>query len=212
MMASKALAEESITSDRVFFVASTKWHLIRDKAVDQNNILLFRKYAFPVVDDKQRVEMIDVKNVMSYGCQRNNRNYDFVAFHLPSWIHFSGIETDGWISQLDLRVSTDKLGFTAVGEYRKRELFIDLNEDFKDKLLKLIVSDQITIEFGPKNERIAIHQMHRTPSGGNVAGFLDDAVPMLMSALTNGKPGKIESLEAETILQKCLTFKKTGRY
>jgi len=60
MMASNAYAEENINSDRVFFVASTKWHLIRDKAVEQN-ILLFRKYAFPVIDDKQRVEIIDVK-------------------------------------------------------------------------------------------------------------------------------------------------------
>ena len=67
----------------------------------------------------------------------------------------------------------------------------------------------IVVQFGPKSERIAVYQMHRTPSGGNVAGFLDDAVPALSSALHGGK---VESFETETILEKCLAFKRNGRY
>lgn len=92
---------------------------------------------------------------------------------------------------------------------RERVLFIDLTDDFRANLLKLLISEEIIVQFGPKSERITVYQMHRTPSGGNVVGFLDDAVPALSSALHGGK---VESFETETILEKCSAFKRNGRY
>lgn len=200
---------KNVTLDRVVFVTSQKWYLLREKAIFQNT-LMFKKYSFLVIDGKQHLEETkDLKNIMSYGCQRTNRDRDYIVFHLPSLVHLNGIEPDGWISQLDLHILADKFSFTAVGEFHNRELFIDFNDDFGDKLLKLIVSDKIIVEFGPKSERITVQQMYRTPSGGNVVGFLDNAVTLLSSALGGGK---VESLETETILQKCLAFKRTGKF
>ena len=202
------MAQENVTLDRTIFVASPKWHLLRRQAV-RENALLFRKYAFPVIDDIEYVEFKDIKNMMSYGCQRNSRFVDYLAFHLPSWIELIGVDRNGWIPKLDLNIAIDRVGFTAAGEYRNRELFIDLTNDFRDHILKLLISEKIFVAFGPKNERITVYQSHRTPSGGNVVGFFDDAVPMLSQVLHGGK---VESLETESILERCSAFKRNGRY
>jgi hypothetical protein len=205
---SSGIAQDNITLDRVFWVSPPKWYLLRQAAL-LDNVLWFRKYSFPVIDGKQQTGIDEIKNIISYGCQRSSRTLDFVVFHLPTWIHLNTIDTNGWISQLVLRIAIDRLSFTAVGEYRNRELFIDLNDDFRDHLLKLLISEQIVVEFGPKNERITVNQMYRTPTGGNVVGYLDEMVPHVSSLL---KGGKVESLETEAMLQKCLVFKKNGRY
>lgn len=204
-----ARAQDNVTLDRVSFVSSPKWHLLRQVAISEN-ILHFKKYAFPVVDGKSQLDNISkLKNIMSYGCQRSNRTLDYVVFALPSWVRLNTIDTNGWISQLDLRILIDRGSFTAVGEYKDRQLFIDLNDDFKNNLLKLLVSEKIIIEFGPKNEQIIVYQKHRTTEGGNVVGFLDEAVPQLSSIV---RGGKVESLETEKMLGKCLAYKKNGRY
>ena len=200
--------EDNITLDHVLFVASPKWHLLRQRAVEDGT-LFFRKFSFPVIDDIQQTGAKNIKNIISYGCQRNPRVSDFVVIHLPTWVRLKTIDTDSWVSRLDLHIAIDRLSFTAVGEYRKREFFIDLNDEFRESLLKLLISEQILIEFGPKDERINIRQMYRTPNGGNVVGYLDEIVPKISTALGGGKA---ESLETETILGRCSAFKKNGKY
>jgi len=208
-LAQTTSTSENITLDRVSFVASQKWYLLRGRAALEQDILIFRKYAFPVIDENQYTKLSDVKNIISFGCQRTNRHLDYISFHIPPWIQLNGIDRGNWISQLDLRILGDGFSFTPVAEYRNGTLFVDLNDVFKDQLLRLIVSDKIFVEFGPKNERIVVYQMYRTPSGGNVVGFIDDVVPQISSVLQGGK---VESLEAEAILRKCSDYKKTGRY
>jgi hypothetical protein len=143
-----ARAEDGISLDRVIFAASPKWHLLRGKAIGPGNVLIFRKYSFPVTDGIIQLEDITrIKNIMSYGCQRNSRISDYVAFHLPKWIQLNSIDANKWISRMDLRIAIDKGTFTAVGEYKGMELFIDLNDDFRNNLLRLLVSEEIMIEF-----------------------------------------------------------------
>jgi hypothetical protein len=205
---SGAQAQDDVTLDRVFFVSSPKWYLLRQKAVSDNS-LWFRKFAFPVVDGKQQVEMQDLKNIMSYVCKRDSKTLDYVIFHLPKWVHSDTIDHNDWISRIDLRIAIDKSTFTAVGEYRDRELSIDLTREWGESLLKLLISENIAVEFGPHTERINLRQLYRTPTGGDIVGFFDDAVPMISSALGGGK---VDSLETETMLQKCIAFKRSGKY
>jgi hypothetical protein len=204
-----ALALSNTTLDHAVFVASPKWHFLRQKAVAEGGTLYFRKFSFPVIDDIQYTHLADIKNIMSYGCQRTNRHPDFIVFHIPTWIDLKGINPDGWISQLDVHLAVDRLTFTAVGEYRSRELFIDLSDDNRDGIFKLLISEEILVEFGPKSERISIYQKNRSPTGGNIAGYMDDIVPMLSSQLGGGK---VESLEMETVLERCKAYKRSGRY
>jgi hypothetical protein len=204
-----ALALENITLDRLIFVSSPKWHFLRQRALAQD-ILLFRKYSFPVIDDKMKLDDIStVTNSMMYGCQRTARYSDYVQFEFPTWIELKGIDSNSWISQIDLRIAIDKRTFTAVGEYRNRELAVDLNDTQKDNLLRLLVSEETVIEFGPNNERLTLYQKYRTPSGGNIVGFMDDIVQQISSIL---KSGKVESMEEETMLERCSNYKRTGRY
>ena len=88
------LPNDSITLDRVFFAASPKWHLLTQKAVAQNGELFFRKYSFPVLDEKIEADPADVKNIISYACQRT-RAWDYVVFHLPTSVQLKTIDTTG---------------------------------------------------------------------------------------------------------------------
>ncbi len=65
----------------------------------------------------------------------------------------------------------------------------------KDNMLKLLISEKIIIALGGSeqgSDKITIYQVQRTPQGGNVIGFFDDAVPLLSSFL---RGGKVESFE-----------------
>jgi len=206
-----ARAEEKPTLARVFFVVSPKWYLLKKKALEEN-ILIFRKYSIPVIDEKMQTEIERVKNILDYGCQRTTQHSDYIVFHLPEWVELESVDRKEWIPRLNLRVALDGLKYTfdAEGEFKNGSLFVDLTDQFKENLMRLLVSEEAIIDFGQKSERLTILQRYRTPDGrGNIAGFIEDAVSLVSSAVGGGS---VQSMEMETMLRKCMQYKKNGRY
>jgi hypothetical protein len=207
--------EEQVTLDRVVFVTSPKWYVLRDLAVIKD-VLYFRKYALAVIDERLGPAE-KVKNITTFACKRDSRLWDHWAIHLPAWVKLQTIDENAWISKMDLRVMTDDGTFTADGEYfistkknRDKEFFIDLTPVNRISMLGLLASSRIIVEFGPAQERIGIRQMSRTPDGtGNIEGFVDVFVPEISKAI-NG--GAVRSFSTDSMLKACAEFKKTGRY
>ena len=84
-----------------------------------------------------------------------------------------------------------------------------MNDDYRDALLKLLASAEIRIQFGPQNEQVIVYQISRTPNGGDIVGALDNIVPLISSSVSGGK---VESLDTEAMLQKCIAYKASGKY
>jgi hypothetical protein len=172
----KQLEYDQVTLDRVLFATSLKWYVLKSMAVSRN-VLYYRKYALPVIDD-QIGPFEKIKNITSFACQRNSRLLDHVVVHVPQWVSVRTIDEGGWYSKIELRILLDGATFTTVGEYRSKEFFIDITEDNRNSMLELLDSSEIIIEFGPAREQIRIRQAPRTPDGtGNIDGFLEQVVP-----------------------------------
>jgi hypothetical protein len=149
---------------------------------------------------------------MDYGCQRTRNYSDYVVFHFPAWIKLQSIDSKQWLPKMDLRIALDGLKhtFTAEGEFKNGSLFVDLNDQFREGLMRLLVSEEAIIEFGPKDERLTVLQKATTPNGkGDIVGFIDDVVPIISSALGGGS---VQSMETEVMLRKCVQYKKDGRF
>ena len=84
--------------------------------------------------------------------------------------------------------------FTAPAEYRNREIYVDLRADNRDQLLKLVTSETVLIEFGPKQERISIYQNDRTPDGGNLDGFIGDLAAYVSKSIGGGPVSRCDSI------------------
>jgi hypothetical protein len=200
--------EEQVSLDRVVFVTSPKWYVLKNKAVPKN-ILYFRKYALAVIDG--RLAPIDkVKNIANFACQRNSQLRDHVVVYVPRWADLKTIDERSWTSEMELRVLIDDTTFKTVGEYRDKEFFIDITDVNRESMMELLTSSEIVIEFGPAQERIGIRQASRTPDGtGNIEGFLDQLVPDISKAIGGGA---VQSFSTDSMLRTCAGFKKTGRF
>jgi hypothetical protein len=81
MVVTAVAQEEQVTLDRVVFITSPKWYVLKDLAVSKN-VLYFRKYAIAVIDE--RLGPIEkTKNIASFACQRDSRLWDHWVVHLP---------------------------------------------------------------------------------------------------------------------------------
>jgi hypothetical protein len=105
----RAQHEEQVTLDRVVFVTSQKWFVLKDMAV-VSNVLRFRKYALAVVDDQ--LTPVKTKNVASFVCAPAGRTWDHLAVHLPGWVKLKTIDERAWVSSMGLRVKMDRAMFT----------------------------------------------------------------------------------------------------
>ncbi len=155
--------------------------------------------------------MDKTKNIFDFGCQRSRRYTDYLVFHLPTWVK-SGLENDKWIPHLRLNIALNALSstFDADGEYKNGSIFVDLNEQQKDNLFKLLAANDITIDYGVAEARLSIEQRTRTPDGnGNVVGFIEDLVTNILSPAL--RAGKVTGFETESMLSACVAYKRSGR-
>ena len=90
------------------------------------------------------------------------------------------------------------------------EIYVDLRADNRDQLLKLVTSETVLIEFGPKKqERISIYQNDRTPDGGDLDGFIGDLAAYVSKSIGGGP---VQSFDGRSMLDVCAKFKRTGKY
>jgi hypothetical protein len=195
--------------NQVLFVTSPKWYVLQRIAVE-GDVLVFRKYAFSVIDGKiAGVER--TKNIFDFGCQRNNRYSDYIVFHFPNWAG-TGLEGETWKPRLPLKIALNELHLTfdAEGEYKNSSLFVDLDRQQLQPLLKLMTADDMIIDYGVPEGRLTVQQRTLTPDGkGNVVGFLGDFVTNILSPSI--KAGKVTSFDTDGVLKACMTYKQRGR-
>jgi hypothetical protein len=198
--------EGTVRLNQVIFVTSPKWYVLKRVALD-GDVLFFRKYSFAVVDG----EIENSKNIFDFGCQRSDRYSDYLVFHFPDWASF-GFENNSWIPRLRLKIALNELRttFDAEGEYKNSSIFVDMNDQQRENLLKLIAADEILIDYGASQDRLTIEQRTRTPDGkGNVVGAIEDLVTNAVSPAIGG--GRVVSFDTDGMLSACLTFKRRGR-
>jgi hypothetical protein len=88
--------------------------------------------------------------------------------------------------------------------------FIDLNEQQRENLFKLVAADQIIIDYGVSEGRLNIQQRTRSPDGkGNVVGFIEDFVTNILLPSIGG--GKVVGFDTDSMLKACLAYKSRGR-
>jgi len=205
-----AAAEDPISLGRVTFVTSPKWYLLRNMALD-DDVLTFRKYSFAVIDGK--IAGVDkTKNILDFGCQRTDRFVDYVVFHFPNWAN-TGLSNSDWKPKLPLHVGINNLSLTfdAEAELKNGNVFIDLNDRYKQNLLKAMTAQSIVVDFGFGDKRLNIEQRTRMHDGeGDVVGFVDDFVTQILSRSVN--TGKITSYDTGGMLSACLAYKRNGKF
>jgi hypothetical protein len=166
--------DASFTLGNTFFVESPRWYFLQKRALE-DDILLFRKYAISIIDGQVRTELDKVKNIVDYGCQRTRKHPDYLVFHFPEWIRLNGIKRDEWIPHMGIHVALDQLKhtFTADGEFKNGSLFVDFDDATSESLMRLLVSEDTSIQFGPKSERLVILQKAIAPDGkGDIMSFI----------------------------------------
>ncbi len=205
-----APAHEGIVRlSQVSFVTSPKWYVLKRAARD-GDALVFRKYSFSVIDGE--IGGVDkTKNIFDFGCQRSGRYSDYLVFHLPDWAS-SGLENKSWIPRLRLKVGLNELSttFDAEGEYKNSSIFIDMNDQQRENLFKLMAAGEVVIDYGMSEERLKIEQRSRTPDGkGNITGLIEDFVMNVLSPANGGT--RVVSFDTNGMLNACLAFKRRGR-
>jgi hypothetical protein len=203
-------SEDSISLSRVFFVTSHKWYVLRNMAFD-DDVLMFRKYSFSVIDGKIGGPE-KTKDIVDFGCQRNNRHLDYVVFHFPHWA-LSGLNESDWKPRLPLHIGINNLSLTfdAEGELKNAAIFVDLSDRYKLNLLKMITAQTIMVDYGVDGSLIRIEQRTRTPDGeGDVTKFVNDFVTEILSPSVGA--GKVTSYDTDGMLAACLYYKRKGAY
>lgn len=151
------------------------------------------------------------KNIYDFACQRSTKYPDYVVFHFPDWIELKGVARSDWIPNMPLNVALNqrKNTFEAQGEFKNGALFIDLNDLYRDNLLKLIAADETIVQL-PSGERLTVLQQAKTPDGkGDISGFIDESVPVISKAVDGGA---VRGMTAGDVFKRCMDYKKTGRY
>jgi hypothetical protein len=202
-----ARAEEQVTLDRVTFITGTKWYVMRDNTAPKGvNVLYFRKYALPVIDGNLDVDRI--KNLVNFACQKNGKLWDHVVVYFPKWVDLQTIDERSWLPEMRLRISIDRSTLKTGGEYKAKELYIDVTDANRQSMLELLTSSEVVIEFGPAQERIEIRQVARDGTA-DVEGFFDSVVPRI-STETGG--GAVRGYDTASMLRTCVEYRKTGRF
>jgi hypothetical protein len=118
---------------------------------------------------------------MLFICQKEYLNY--ITFHIPKTVSIQ-MKRDQWISRLDTRILADGISTSFIGEYIDGDLFIDITPDRSKDLLRVMSSRDVSIEFGPGNDRPNLHQSDFAPNNtANLKGFLRDYVPMALKTM-----------------------------
>jgi hypothetical protein len=204
-MAPSAFAQE-IPLQKVLFASSKDWFLIEGLQVPnpkglQGAKLMFRKYYLYIVDDKLD-DLSSLATSMSFMCQKGH--LDFITFHIPDKVT-PEMARNQWISSMDIRILADDISTEFVGEYIKGDIFIDITSNTLDDLLKVISSKHISVEFGPRNDRLNFYQDDFTPGGsGNIKGFLRDYVPMSLKTV-GGR--NFRTFDEASMFQACRQYK-----
>lgn len=205
-----AAADGPIGLARVLFVTTPKWYQLANN-IREDDVLIFRRYAISVIDGKIETEPGSVKNIYDFGCQRSAKHPDYVVFHFPAWIDLKGVARSDWIPKMPLNVALNehKNTFEAQGEFKNGALFIDLDDFYRDNMLRLMAAEETIVQM-PSGDRLNVLQRTRTPDGkGDIAGFVDEMVPVISKTVNGGAVSRMETAE---VLKRCLNYKRTGRY
>jgi hypothetical protein len=147
-----------------------------------------------------------IANALFVVCQ--NKYDDVVVFHIPAGVELKSIRRDQWVSKMEVRVLADDVGSSFEAEYIKGDIFIDITPKTRDSLMHIIDSRQVSVEFGPQQERLEIYQADKTPDGkGDLRGFLREAAPMFVGSM-GGR--NIRTIKGAQLLNACARFKATG--
>jgi hypothetical protein len=204
-----AAADGPIELARVQFVTPPRWYQFGNN-IREDDVLIFRRYAISVIDGKIQTELGSVKNIYDFGCQRSARHPDYVVFHFPEWIDLKGVARTDWIPKMPLNVAlNERKSFEAQGEFKNGALFIDLDDFYRDNLLRLMAAEETIVQM-PSGDRLSVLQRARTPDGkGDIVGFVDEIVPVISKAVNGGAVSRMETAD---VLKSCLNYKRTGRY
>jgi hypothetical protein len=174
-------ATATYSLDRASFATSTDWFLIDNyptpKRIDPRESLYFRRLYFIYVDESLRDDQF--ANTVSFVCQKRRKNH--LLIHLPDHADIKTIRPrKQWISRMDLRVLTDDFGTRFDAEYIDGDFFVDFTDDTTERLVEVLKSRVVTIEFGPEDERILLYAGDTGPdNSAHLKSVLRDMVPIL---------------------------------
>jgi hypothetical protein len=195
--------------DHAYFASSTDWFLIDNyptpKRADPTKSLIFRRFYFVYVDGS--LHEGGIANTISFVCQR--RHLDHILIHLPEIADIKGIRPrKQWFARTELRVLADDVGAKFDAEYIDGDFFVDFTEDTKESLDDVLKSRDLTIEFGPLNERLLLYTGDTDPTGrANFKGALRDFMPVL----TRSFGGKSRIFSLSEMFKACNSYKGPRR-
>jgi hypothetical protein len=215
--ASSALTQDKpIVSDFVFAMPQ-HWFLLPGNSEDDNK-LIFRRFSMAMhkadFDDLRsgRTENINIigepgqfYNSMLYFCQRSRMKADFLQFHLPADVTPASFKYGDWVSSLEIRILTDLGSMRVSGEYMKGDLFVDADATDPKFFVSLIQSSELTVEFGTQNDRLNLFVGDRLMKS-DLKGFVVTALPMMLNVKS------LKHFTNQEMMDRCLSYKKTGRY
>lgn len=75
---------------------------------------------------------------------------------------------------LNVALNERKNTFKVQGEFKNGALFIDLDDFYRDNLLRLMAAEETIVQM-PSADRLNVLQRTRTPDGkGDIAGFVGE--------------------------------------
>jgi hypothetical protein len=204
-IATGAYAQELFLHD-VLFASSKDWFLIDGLQVPnprgmQGGKLMFRKYYVYIIANKID-DVPSLANSMLFTCQKGHR--DYLTFHIPDRV-VPKMRRDQWISEMNMRILADGTSTEFIGEYIKGDIFVDITSTTFDDLLHVIESKEISVEFGPGNDRLNFYQDDFTPGGtGDLRGFLREYLP---ESLKNVGGRNFRTFDQRSMFEACRKYK-----